>query len=503
MRSHQFLLLLAMLAACVNPSFAAIEKRPPNIIVLFADDLGYGDLGSYGNPYIRTPNLDELARQGQRWTDFYVPSPVCSPSRGSLMTGKVSVRTGLYGRVLPVMHPGETQGIPASETTMAELLRDAGYATGMFGKWHLGDAAEHWPSRNGFDTWLGMPYSNDMDRVGAPSMTEVLTMVARGEGAKAFASFGRTVEMFHDPELQSQWWNVPLINSVRTESGFDDSIVQQPVDQTTITRRLTEATIGFIRNNADQPFFAYLPYSMPHLPVFSSQDFKGSSLRGAYGDAVEELDWSVGEIRRVIEELGLENDTLVLFTSDNGPWQHAGSGFKISTELAGTAGPLRGAKTTTWEGGVRVPAIFWGPGLVTPATVSEIGSTLDMLATVASLANINTPPTTDGIDLGGVLKRGEGKGREGLPYFSKGQLNAYRQGVYKIHLRDPNTHAPLDTPMLFDLHQDISEQHDIAALKPELLAAMLAAARAYEASIVVAPSIFDKRFIDIQNKVKQ
>ncbi len=486
------ILATLLLTACSTFLAAGSEPPKPNIVILFADDLGYGDLGSYGNPYIRTPNLDQLASEGQRWTDFYVAAPVCSPSRGSLMTGRVSVRTGLYGDRWPVMHPGDSHGFPDSETTIAEMLRDAGYATGMFGKWHLGDAPQYWPSRHGFNVWWGMPYSNDMDQVGAPGTNETIRRMIRGEGDLSW--FAKNIERFHDPKRKSAWWNVPLIRSTNSDGNYEDSIVERPVEQTTITRRLTESAIAFIRTNADRPFFVYLPYSMPHLPVFASDAFKGTSLRGPYGDTVEELDWSAGKIREVIEELGLQDNTLLLFSSDNGPWQKAGGDMPISIELAGTAGPLNGDKATTWEGGVRVPGIFWGPAYVKPATISEIGSTLDMLATAASLAGIENVPTNDGIDLSRVLKNGSGGGRDFLPYYSHGKLAAYRRGNYKIHLLDPDTNKALETPRLFDLHQDISEQHDIALTQPELLQQMRDAANTYAASVPIAPSIFDARY---------
>lgn len=485
-------LICVLLAAALSPWLQAAPSKAPNIVILFADDLGYADLGSYGNPYIRTPNLDELAREGQRWTDFYVAAPVCSPSRGSLMTGQVPVRTGMYGQILPVMHPGDTHGFPADEVTIAEMLRDAGYATAMFGKWHLGDSPDHWPSRHGFDTWIGMPYSNDMDRTGEPTMTELLKLMKFPKEGDPKFSFANAIKRFHDPDQQSDWYNVPLYSSQRKGQQWDDETIQRPVDQTTITRRLTGYATDFIAANKDRSFFLYVPYSMPHLPVFASDSFKGKSVRGPYGDAVEELDWSAGEIRKALEKAGVADNTLLLFTSDNGPWQ------AVSTDLAGSAGVLNGAKGTTWEGGMRVPAVFWGPGLVKPATVSTIGSTLDMLATAAAMAGIDGAPTNDGVDLSGVLKNAEGSPRTVMPYYAKGQLSAYREGDLKIHFADPVSNKPFDKPRLYNLHRDIGEQRDIAEEQPEALAAMVAAAERYQQGVTVKPPMFDARWNEIE-----
>jgi len=478
-------LLFSLALALLLCGAAAAAERPPNIVILFADDLGYADLGSYGNPYIRTPNLDDLAREGQRWTDFYMAAPVCSPSRGALMTGRVPVRTGLYGEHLDVMHPEDTHGMPAEEQTLAEMLQTAGYATGMFGKWHLGDAEAFWPTRHGFDYWYGMPYSNDMDRVGDLPMARKIELIKLGRSEEVFAEFRKTVAMFQEP--RTEWWNVPLLRSLRTEGGYEESIVERPLDQNTITRRLTEEAIAFMRAHADRPFFVYVPYSMPHLPLFSSESFAGRSLRGRYGDAVEELDWSAGQIRKALDALGISDNTLLLFTSDNGPWQ------RVSIEQAGSAGMLRGAKGTTWEGGVRVPAIFWGPGIVRAATVSELGSALDMVATAAALAGLKEHPGVDGYDLSPLLRQTGAAPRDVMPYFARGKLRALRKGQYKLHLLAADSGEPLEKPRLYDLHADLSEQNDIAAANPGKLNELLAEAAALRDSIPVREPIFDRR----------
>lgn len=478
--------VVAVLAGLGVPAHAAGK---PNVVILFADDLGYADLESYGNPYIRTPHLDALAREGQRWTDFYVAAPVCSPSRGALLTGQLSVRTGLYGRKLHVMHPQDTHGIPDDVVTLAEALKSAGYRTGMFGKWHLGDAPEHYPTRNGFDYWYGVPYSNDMDRVGSPDVDEIMRAIAEGQAAKFASTFQDLIDSFKDPKVEN--FNIPLYRSEFKEGAYHDKLVERPIDQPTFTRRITEEAVRFMEQSADRPFLVYLPYSMPHLPVFASEEFRGRSLRGPYGDAVEEIDWSAGRIRAALEDLGIAGNTLVFFSSDNGPWQ------QVSTVGAGSAGVLRGDKGTVWEGGVRVPGIFWWPGRIEPGTVSDIGTTMDVFATSLRLAGVNLPPDTDGVDLAPALFEGARSARDELPYYHKGQLKAYRKGRYKIvFFGGERTETELDKPELYDLHRDIAEQEDIAAEQPEILDELLGAVERHRARVTVAEPIFDMRLED-------
>ena len=462
------------------------EQRPPNIVVLFADDLGYGDLGAYGNPYIRTPNLDQMAAEGQRWTDFYVASPVCSPSRGALLTGQYSVKTGLYGRMINVFHPNDPNGIPEALETLPEALKKAGYATGIFGKWHLGDYPENFPTRHGFDTWFGIPYSNDMDRVGAPPIDEVMQAVATNNVSKFAGGFQALIETFKDPK--QEYWNVPLYRSTVTENGVIDELVERPMIQATLTERLTKAAQSFMREHQKSPFLVYLPYAMPHLPLFRGKAFEGVSLRGPYGDVISEIDWSVGEIRETLESLGLAENTLVFFSSDNGPWQ------AVSTLNAGSAGMFRGSKGTTWEGGVRVPGIFWWPEHIAPGVVSDIGTTLDVYATALTLAGVELPEGTDGVDLSEALRaRAEGPRTE-MPYYHRGNLTAYRYGHYKLQFyADGDFKTRLALPALYDLHQDISERLDLSAQLPEMVARIEAAVAAHQATIQQVDPIFDRR----------
>lgn len=489
--------LLVSFIFCLPLSFASADDvSPPNIIIMFADDLGYADLGSFGNPYIRTPNLDQMAQEGQRWTDFYAAAPVCSPSRGALMTGQYPVRTGLYGKQLPVMHPGDPYGVPKDITTLPEALKTAGYATGMFGKWHLGDAPEHFPTRHGFDYWYGTPYSNDMDRVGAPSATELFKAMKNGSklNNNQMSSFAKTIEMFKDPK--EEYWNVPLYRSEHTGNSYKDQLVKRPVVQSTFTQELTTEAIKFMTAHKDQPFLVYLPYSMPHLPVFASEKFKGKSKRGQYGDAVEELDWSAGEIKKAVQKLGLAENTIILFTSDNGPWQ------AVSTLNAGSAGMLHGSKGQNWEGGMRVPAIFWGPGHVTPQTVSDLGTTLDVFNTALAQAGVTIPENNDGVDLSKTLQGLEASPRNELAYYRSGKLIAYRKGNYKLQLYSiPKLYSneatlELEKPVLYDLTQDLSEMKDLADVYPEIVEDILAAIEKHKASVPVAEPLFDRRMND-------
>ena len=460
-------LRIALWLAVVLPlPWAWSQERPPNLIILFADDLGYGDLGSYGHPAIRTPNLDALAHEGQRWTDFYVAAPVCSPSRGALLTGKLPIHSGLYGRRVGVLFPGQPGGIPDEETTLAEVLRELGYASGIIGKWHLGDRPEDLPTRHGFDFWYGLPYSNDMDW-----------------------STDLGVEAFFNPKRE--YWNVPLIRSHTGESGHSDQILERPTDQASLTRRYTEQAVEFIEAHSDRPFLLYLPYTMPHTPLFASESFSGTSLAGRYGDVVEEIDWSVGEIRRGLERAGVAHTSLVFFSSDNGPW------LSMRNDR-GSAGPMRNGKGTTFEGGVRVPAVFWWPGTVAPRVVRGIGSTMDIVPTFVTLAGGSEPVGIDGFDLSTTLTQNAAVAREVLPYYRGGELYALRKGPYKIHLITEGAfgfgpeRAEHQVPLLYHLGEDPGESHDLSSERPEVLKVMLEAVAEHRASVSPVPSLFDQ-----------
>ena len=491
------LLTLAWVLVMVSGTANAVPTEPPaatqpNVIVLFADDLGYGDLGSFGHPYNRTPNIDGLAAQGQRWTDFYVAAPVCSPSRGALMTGKLPVRTGLYGKNIAVYFPDEPGGMPASEVTLPEVLQKVGYRTGMFGKWHLGDAKHAWPTRHGFDEWLGLPYSNDMDWVNEPGIDELVAMRAQGKLAEVAASLANRAPKYADPK--PEYWAPPLFKSLATADGYVDEELERPAEQSSLTRRYTEAAVDFMQRADGQPFFVYLPYAMPHTPLFRSAEFVGKSLGGRYGDVIEEIDWSVGTIKQALLDLDLADNTLVIFSSDNGPW--------LTMRLeGGQAGLLRQGKGTTFEGGVRVPTVMWWPGKLRPGVISDIGSTLDVFTTVAALAGADASSAVDGFDLSPVLFDGADSAREEMAFYRGGALYAYRMGPWKAHLitegaygADPQR-AEHSTPVLHHLLRDPSERFDVAADHPEVLARIQLAIAAHQADLVIKPPEFDKRLM--------
>ena len=485
----------ALLVLLSTPSIATTEEHnpregyTPNIVILYTDDMGWGDLGVFGHPYIRTPSIDRLAREGQQWTDFYVPAPVCSPSRAALLTGRHPVRTGLYGVGTPVMFPGDTRGIGHSEVTLAEALKAKGYRTGILGKWHLGDAPEFFPTRHGFDYWYGIPYSNDMQYVGRPSVEDLFRLQQEGKNAELGAIFADFLKSFEDPDYAD--YHVPLWRSECTEQGCTDELVEQPTVQPTLTARLTKEAVRFVTTQPDRPFFLYLPYTMPHLPIFAAEAFQGRSLGGPYGDTIEEIDWSVGEIIKALETAGLDENTLVFFSSDNGPWHSA------STEFSGSAGPLRGSKQEVYEGGVRVPTVFWWPGKVIPKITSELGSVLDLYSTIATITGIDASTAVDGFDLTQSLFTGAASPRREVALYRKGELRAYRKGDYKLHLYDSaQGGSPLETPELYNLKRDIAEQENIAAKHPEIVADLLRAVEMHQATMTRKPPLFDQRFLN-------
>jgi arylsulfatase A-like enzyme len=499
MRGTFLFTVATLIAACSpqtevgsTPGAGESSSAPPNIVILFADDLGYGDLSSFGHPYIRTPELDELARLGQRWTDFYVAAPVCSPSRAALLTGRLPVRSGLYGDSIRVYFPDEPGGFPDEEVSIAEALKQRGYATGIFGKWHLGDAAHAYPTEHGFDEWLGVPYSNDMDWAGDPGFDEMRAMALRGETDERARILAPRAARYAEP--RPEYFNTPLVHS--TADG--DIEIEQPTDQGLLTRRYTETAIDFMERNSDSPFLVYLPYTMPHTPLFRSNEFTGRSLGGRYGDVVEEIDWSVGEIRRALERLGVAENTLIVFTSDNGPWL-------TMKEQGGRAGLLRMGKGSTFEGGVRVPTVFYWPGHIQPGVVSEIGSTLDIFATAMSLAGLDNETGIDGYDLSKVLTASAPSPRSEMPYYRGGTLYAYRMGQWKLHYLlegaygQPPQRTVLDTPELYNLLIDPSERFDVAAENPQIVEQIEAAVARHRAGLEIQAPLFDARLAQLQN----
>jgi arylsulfatase A-like enzyme len=432
------------------------------LVIIFADDLGYGDLSCFGHPTITTPHLDRLAQEGQKWTSFYVAACVCTPSRAALLTGRYPIRNGMCSDKRRVLFPDSAGGLPTTEITIAKALKQANYATAAIGKWHLGHLPQFLPTQHGFDSYFGIPYSNDMDKVGK----------------------GDHFSLAEDEVFSA--YNVPLMRN--------EDIVERPADQRTITRRYTEEAVRFIKHHTDEPFFLYLAHNLPHIPLFRSEAFKGVSTRGFYGDVIEEIDWSVGEVVRTLEETGVAQNTLVVFTSDNGPWLT----FKTH---GGSAGLLRDGKGSTWEGGMREPTVFWWPGKLAPGIVHDMGSTLDLLPTALKLAELPLPAdrTFDGFDLTPVLFGTGSSPRNKMFYYHGAQLYAVRQGRYKAHFltktsyvgqKEPVRHDP---PLLYDLLEDPAEKHNIAPRHPKIVKTLTALARRHRADIDPVPSNLESR----------
>jgi len=398
MRSRRFLPTLLWLLMFAVQLPAATAPTRPNIIIILTDDQGYGDLGCYGSPTIRTPNIDRMAAEGVRFTDFYSGAEVCTPSRTALLTGRYPLRSGMAGN-RRVLFPNSAGGLPPAEVTLAEALKARAYTTAHIGKWHLGIHAGSRPQDQGFDSTFGLPYSNDMD-----------------------ARPGITAKDRFSDHPPADGWNVALQRN--------GEVMERPADQTTLTKRYTEEALRVIAAANDKPFFIYLAHSMPHTPLFASPAFKGKSRRGIYGDVIEEIDWSTGEILAALRRAGLAENTFVFFTSDNGPWLTEGA-------QGGSAGPLREGKGSTWEGGMRVPGIAWMPGRVRPAVTSEPASSLDLYPTALALAGAPSPTgvALDGLDLLPLLV-----GQRALPerpyFFYRGtELFACRLGEWKAHFR--------------------------------------------------------------------
>lgn len=429
-----------------------MQKKKPNFIIVFCDDLGYGDLGTFGHPTIHTPNLDKMAEEGQKWTSFYVSSSVCTPSRAGILTGRYPIRSGMCSDKQRVLFPDSEGGLPASEITIAEALKTAGYATACIGKWHLGHKEQYLPTNNGFDYYFGIPYSNDMDRVPGTPYVEACKKAR--------------VEDFNPPLMRN------------TE------IIERPAQQATITKRYTEEAIQFIEGSKDKPFFVYLAHSLPHVPLFRSEAFEGKSKRGLYGDVIEEIDWSVGEILNSLKENGLEENTLVVFTSDNGPWL-------MFEDHGGSAGLLRDGKGSTFEGGMREPTIFWWNNQLHNTVVSEMGSTLDLLPTFCNLAGIKLPTDRiyDGNDLSATLLKGKTSPRKEMIYYRGQKVYAARKGAFKAHFITKPAYTPgeekfHEIPLLYNLEIDPSEKYNIASKNPEIIEEIVKMVEAHKKSVI-------------------
>jgi arylsulfatase A len=450
-----------LLAAGIGfPTVQAAEATRPNIVIIFADDLGYGDLGCYGHPTIRTPNLDRMAAEGMRFTEFYSAAEVCTPSRAALLTGRYPIRSGMCHDQFRVLRPRSLGQLPDNEITLAEALKAKGYATGCIGKWHLGvpqfNPGGH-PRKHGFDFYFGLPHSNDMDPT---------PVAPKGAGKLA--------------EQRAEWWNAPLYR--------DDQIIERPADQTTLTRRYTDEAVKFIQRNKTKPFFLYFPHTFPHTPLFASKDFAGKSPRGIYGDVVEELDASVGKVLDTLRAEKLAENTLVFFTSDNGPWL-------IMNQQGGSAGLLREGKGSTWEGGMRVPGIAWWPGKIKPTVQRTLACTMDLFTTSLKLAGADVPGDRpiDGLDIRPLLFGTGPVSREAYFYYRGTRLMAARSGDFKAHYMTQAAygqpkHEEHTPPLLFNLRVDPSETHNVATNHSAVLGQIAQVVEKHKAALQPAPS---------------
>jgi len=384
--------------------------RKPNFVIIFTDDQGYADVGCFGAEGFETPNLDRMTAEGAKFTDFYAAAPVCSPSRAALLTGCYPMRVSIPR----VLFPRDKIGLNPDEVTIADMLKTRGYATCCIGKWHLGHLPEFLPTRQGFDYYFGLPYSNDMSPL-------------------------------------------PLIEGEET--------IELKPDQSQLTRRYTEKAVEFIKKNKDRPFFLYLPHTMPHVPLYVSDKFKGKSKGGLYGDVIMEIDWSVGQILETVKQLGIDEKTLVIFTSDNGPWLSKGA-------HGGSAKPLRGGKFATYEGGMREPCIMRWPGKIAAGTVcSEIATTMDFLPTFAKLAGAKVPTNRiiDGKDISALMTDPKAKTPyKAFFYYFERQLGAVRSGQWKLILERKREKKTIPAA-LYNLQEDIEETRDLSADHPDVV----------------------------------
>ena len=423
-------------------------KRPPNVVIMFMDDMGYADIGPFGAKGYPTPNLDRMAEEGRKFTDFYVTQAVCSASRAGLLTGCYNVRVGILG----ALGPKSTIGINPKEVTIAEICKQKGYATACYGKWHLGHLKKFLPMQHGFDDYFGLPYSNDM----WPYHPGVLHLPMK--------------------ERVKRWPNLPLIDG--------NEVVNSAVtgkDQEQLTTQYTERAVSFIEKNKEKPFFVYIPHSMVHVPLYVSDKFKGKSKAGLFGDVMMEVDWSVGQIMKALRRHNLEKDTLFVFTSDNGPWLNYG-------DHAGSAAPLREGKGTMFDGGCKEPTLAWWPGTIPANSVCrEPAMTIDLLPTIAGLIGAELPKhRIDGKDIRPLFTDDEAKSPQEAYYLYYGnQLQAVRQGKWKLHFPHgyrtmagkpggtggiPTRYSQAKIGLsLFDLEKDVGESKDLSKEHPDVV----------------------------------
>ena len=432
--------LLFLFTLVLNISLFANKNRP-NLVIIFADDQGYGDLSCYGSTEIKTPNIDRIAKEGRKFTSFMVASPVCTPSRAALLTGCYPKRVGMHQHVL---FPSSNKGLNPEEYTIADHFKSIGYATACFGKWHLGHHKEVLPTSNGFDTYFGIPYSNDMNH-------------PDNKGKPKGGADGMDI-LWNDPESTLTKWKTPLFE--------DEKIVELPVDQRTVTRRYTQKSIDFIKTNKDKPFFIYLPHSMPHIPLYVPDEIRDPNPQNAYINTIEHIDSEVGRLLDALDELNLTKSTYIIYTTDNGPWlsfRHHG----------GSAGALRDGKGTTFEGGQRVPCVMRGPGIPADTVCDELMGTIDLLPTFASITGKPLPKGNkiDGIDASSLLTgKGKSKRNEFIHYTSRGEVEGIRQGRWKLLIKKRRGKGQGRREiLLFDLSEDLGETNNLATKNPEMV----------------------------------
>ena len=454
------------------------DTQPPlNFILILADDAGYADLGCYGHPTIHTPEIDKLAEKGQKWTNFYAPSSLSTPSRVGLLTGRLPVRSGMAGGQLRVVLPWAAGGMPGSEITIAECLKDANYTTACIGKWHIGHAEEEYlPNRQGFDYFLGL-YMN-IDHYGT-----------NGWNWHDYATY-------KDSLFDIKYYDVPLMKN--------GELLEQNYNPKLLTKLYHDESVRFIKENKDNPFFLFLSHNMPHVPLVTSESFENISKRGLYGDVMEEIDYGVGEIMRTLKEEKLDKNTIVIFSSDNGPWLPW-------DEFGGSAGMLKGGKADLYEGGFRVPFIIWGTG-VNKGVVYEPGNFMDLLPTFCKMAGAKIPDVIlDGEDISQTIKNGKGDPDKVIHYYRFSTLYALRKGPYKAYFReysgDRRTNEKhliieLETPELYNVDHDPAEKYNIAEKHPEIVKEMKILLTEHEKSIVPVENQLDKIDEKIWNERK-